>query len=481
MSRISPAKKSPGTSRLSIVCESTSSKATPPAVTSALLKPKVPLTGISNCLSQATSRCRSLRETSAARRSAIETRLGDDRLGQTLRHVAGRRCPGPIARLPRDMLPETRPARASALRSGSRSHRSTSRRGWAWPLTARLTSSAAGPVTPKWANNKRAPPLGQADRPGRAVAGLDHPHADVRQRDALQPEDPRGVGRDRHQGGPRRNDRMPKLGRPTVAIARRTAAGIRLPSGREDDGLRPQRPLGSDDPQAARIGRDRLHGLVGGQRAAAAAESCQQCSQNVVGPIAHGEDFSARLDLGGNAFGFDQIDELIGSQGGQGRMEKRPLGAKGLDETADIQGVRQVAARPAGHEDFGTGTFFLLQEERPPPPLGRSAGRHQTGRPSSNDDDFPVFHAVMVSGDPQVAASLLVARFQVQRYGQVLRQPQRETRQAAAPISTHDTRSPAIGSSRAPASGRRRRRSQEAVCPTNGPTGQSDSADRRTD
>jgi len=42
---------------------------------------------------------------------------------------------------------------ASALRSGSRSHRNTSRRGCAWPLTARLTSKTAGPVTPKCVNN----------------------------------------------------------------------------------------------------------------------------------------------------------------------------------------------------------------------------------------------------------------------------------------------------------------------------------------
>ena len=245
----------------------------------------------------------------------------------------------------------------------------------------------------KVGEQERASPLGQADWPGRVVAGFQHPHADIRQRDALQPQDPRGVGLDRHQGGPRRNDRMPELGRPTVAVARRTAAGIRLPSGRKDDGLRPQRPLGSDDPQAGRIGRDRLHGLVGGQRATTSVESCQQGCQDIVGPVAHGKDFSARLDLRGNPLGFDQIDELVGPQGGQGRMEKRPLGAKSLDETAYIQGVGEVAARPAGHEDFGAGTFFLLQEQGPPSPLGRPAGRHQAGRSPSNDDDFPVFHA----------------------------------------------------------------------------------------
>ena len=94
-----------------------------------------------------------------------------------------------------------------------------------------------------------------------------------------------------------------------------------------------------------------------------------------------GKIFPRRLDLRGNPLGFDQIDELIGPQGGQGRMEKRPLVAKSLDEAAYIQGVGEIATRPAGHEDFGAGTFFLLQKQRPPSPLGRSAGRHQAGRP----------------------------------------------------------------------------------------------------
>ena len=77
-------------------------------------------------------------------------------------------------------------------------------------------------------------------------------------------------------------------------------------------------------------------------------------------------------------------------------MEKRPLGSKSLDETAYIQGVGQIAARPAGHEDFGAGPSFLLQEQGSPSPLGRSAGRHQTGRTPSNDDHFPIFHALIV-------------------------------------------------------------------------------------
>ena len=126
-------------------------------------------------------------------------------------------------------------------------------------------------------------------------------------------------------------------------------------------------------------------------------ESCQQGAENVVGPIAGGKDLSARFDLGDNPFGLKKIDKLIGSQGGQGRMEKRPLAAKGLDESAHIQGVREIAARPAGHKDLGAGACFLFQQQGPPPALGRAAGRHQAGRTPANNDDFPISHGLSIA------------------------------------------------------------------------------------
>ncbi len=100
----------------------------------------------------------------------IEARLGGDRLGQTLRHVAGDDAHGQSPACPATFFLELGLQSLGLADRGSRSHRSTSRRGCGWPLIARLTSSAAGPVTPKWANSSEL--RRWARQTGRAASSL---------------------------------------------------------------------------------------------------------------------------------------------------------------------------------------------------------------------------------------------------------------------------------------------------------------------
>ena len=78
-------------------------------------------------------------------------------------------------------------------------------------------------------------------------------------------------------------------------------------------------------------------------------------------------------------------------------MEKRPRGSKSLDETTCIEGVGQIACDPPDMRILAPGRFFFSKKERLPSPRGCTAGRHQTGCPPSNDNNFPVFHTVIVS------------------------------------------------------------------------------------
>ena len=49
-------------------------------------------------------------------------------------------------------------------------------------------------------------------------------------------------------------------------------------------------------------------------------------------------------------------------------------------------GVRQIAARAAGHQDFHARPAVLFEQQRPPAALGRLRGGHQAGGTRADND-----------------------------------------------------------------------------------------------
>ena len=197
----SPARYRSGTILLCILRESTSFRATPPAVTSALPKPSVPVIGSLSRLTLAPAGpappyCRA-----AALRSAGQPR-------QRHSNSAIRRGTFPQARRPVVFCPtpptstRSRLSNAPPPPSGAGPFPASTPSLPGWPLTARLTSRVTGPDRPKWANSSEP----RRARPGRLAFQHADGHVRAASRRAAPPPMPRH--RHRHQGRPRRHDGM---------------------------------------------------------------------------------------------------------------------------------------------------------------------------------------------------------------------------------------------------------------------------------
>ena len=82
---------------------------------------------------------------------------------------------------------------------------------------------------------------GRGRRLGGGPLGIDDADQNVGQGDSRKLADPVFVGRERHQRGPRRPDRVAQRGEPGVTIARRAAAGITLAADRDQEFLAGER------------------------------------------------------------------------------------------------------------------------------------------------------------------------------------------------------------------------------------------------
>ena len=67
------------------------------------------------------------------------------------------------------------------------------------------------------------------------------------------------------------------------------------------------------------------------------------------------------------------------------------------DAPLRIEGMGEIAARAARHEDLRARPLLLFQQQRAPAPLCRPGGRHQAGGPPAHNDHFPCFHEVILA------------------------------------------------------------------------------------
>src|SRR5690349_14457707 len=70
-------------------------------------------------------------------------------------------------------------------------------------------------------------------------------------------------------------------------------------------------------------------------------------------------------------------------------MEKLPRQTVGFDDAAIVGGVRDVAARPAGHEDLHARLAILFQDESLAAALAGPDARHQPRRPGADHNHVP--------------------------------------------------------------------------------------------
>jgi hypothetical protein len=126
-----------------------------------------------------------------------------------------------------------------------------------------------------------------------------------------------------------------------------------------------------------------------GERTSAAAQTGQQGFENVGGLIANGENLARLLHLGRNAFGLEQVNGLLNAQEGESGVKKATWGPKRFNNPAVIGGMGDVAAGPAGHQDFHARLAVLFQQQSSPPALGSSNGREQAGGTGAYHDHIP--------------------------------------------------------------------------------------------
>ncbi len=344
-----------------MVRESTSASATPPAVTSALRKPIVPAMGMSNCLAVRARSCRSVRLSSAARRSGVRPACSAI--------ASASRCGSRWARIPTARrFPavwhsscKTRSS-DSWFTSGRKSQRSSKELGprVAADGPAHVEHRRAGDA--EMGEQDRAALPGQARRPPRIIRRLQHAHARVRNRNSLEGQNRGGVRGDGHQRRVRRDDRVAQGGRPAVSVAAGAASRIGPAAGGQDDRLGQEGLLRGDDLEAGGVATDFGHRFVQGNGASSASQAGEQRGQDVAGAIAAGKDLAALLDLGCHAFRLEQLDDGFGREGGQGRMEESALVGEGRHDAAGVGGVGEIAARAAGKEELRSGASLFLQQ-----------------------------------------------------------------------------------------------------------------------
>src|SRR3954451_19076002 len=77
-------------------------------------------------------------------------------------------------------------------------------------------------------------------------------------------------------------------------------------------------------------------------------------------------------------------------------MEELAWGLIGQNDAAIVGIVRDVATRPAGHQDFDARTAILFDDEDALAAFAGPNGRQQPRRSCADDNDFPdVIHCVL--------------------------------------------------------------------------------------
>jgi hypothetical protein len=205
-----------------------------------------------------------------------------------------------------------------------------------------------------------------ARRRQRLAVLLDHAHRHVRHGDAAQLGDPRARDRHWHQRRAGRNDGVSQTRRESVAVAGGAAAGVGLPAGRKDHAAGVDGALRRDQSEAVRARLEVADGLFEGEDGLTAAEAAEQGVEHVERLVADGKDLAGFLDLGGDSFGLEQVDGVLHAEDREGAVQEATGRAVGFDDAPVIGGVREVAARAAGHQDLDAGFAVLFQEQDTP-------------------------------------------------------------------------------------------------------------------
>ena len=221
--------------------------------------------GISACFDRRTSAARLAFENSAARVSGLRPALARARLRARRRGKSlGEQVDDQAAC--RRLLPldAARRRACSAVTSGRKSHTSFAPAAFGSAVNERLMSSTTGPGEAEVREQERAAAAIERLESGRRRRART---ADVGNGDAAQVADPGLARRQRHQRRPRRNDRVSEAGGPGIAVAGRSAAGIRLAADGDDQLAGDEFALIGREAKAAIVAPlDLLHGL--GQRPA---------------------------------------------------------------------------------------------------------------------------------------------------------------------------------------------------------------------
>src|SRR5436189_141425 len=78
------------------------------------------------------------------------------------------------------------------------------------------------------------------------------------------------------------------------------------------------------------------------------------------------KDLARFLDFGRNTLVFDQFDEIGGRKRSEGRVQEVPLVAIRPNDAPLVGRLREVAPRPARHQDFYARAAIFLNQKRPP-------------------------------------------------------------------------------------------------------------------
>ena len=220
---------------------------------------------------------------------------------------------------------------------------------------------------------------------------------------------------DGHEGRAGFDDGMPQAPRDGIAVARGSTARIGPAADSQNDSPRGQSRIGRGHHESrCRAGRgihalDRERGAPAAEDRPASAQPVDQGFEHVDCPIRDRKDLAVSLDLGGDAFGFEQPHRLINVELPQGRAEERPGwskrildgtiapaprgiesridGARNGLEPAQAARVRDVASSAPRHENLHAGPAVLLEHDHARSQLGRPDARQETRGPRSQDGD----------------------------------------------------------------------------------------------
>ena len=116
-------------------------------------------------------------------------------------------------------------------------------------------------------------------------------------------------------------------------------------------------------------------------------QAAKQVFHHVGGAVAGVEDLSRPFYLRCHAFRFNEINQVAWPKCGQGRMQEAALPAVGRNDAGGVGVVRQIAPRPARHQNLDARPPVFLQQQRTPSTVGRAGGRQQSGSAGADDDD----------------------------------------------------------------------------------------------